>query len=83
MAGEWWQMDLEQADWAIAHSVDVYFGASAINGKLGDLYNCSGNHVLSRYMSMTVAKHVEIDILCSLRLNSEFELQVLRKMDTS
>ncbi|XP_034607165.1 laccase-15 [Setaria viridis] len=40
--GEWWQMDLARADWAIAHSVDVYFGASTINGKLGDLYNCSG-----------------------------------------
>ncbi|CAN6373261.1 unnamed protein product [Urochloa humidicola] len=40
--GEWWQIDLAQADWDIANSVDVYFGASTINGKLGDLYNCSG-----------------------------------------
>ncbi|KAG2558956.1 hypothetical protein PVAP13_8NG321156 [Panicum virgatum] len=41
--GEWWQMDLERADWGIAHGVDLYFGASTINGKLGDLYNCSGS----------------------------------------
>ncbi|CAL4986254.1 unnamed protein product [Urochloa decumbens] len=40
--GEWWQIDLAQADLDIANSVDVYFSASTINGKLGDLYNCSG-----------------------------------------
>ncbi|CAN6283662.1 unnamed protein product [Urochloa humidicola] len=40
--GEWWQMDLEQADQGIVDNLDVYFTASMINGKLGDLYNCSG-----------------------------------------
>ncbi|OEL15906.1 Laccase-15 [Dichanthelium oligosanthes] len=40
--GEWWQMDLAQADQGIVDNLDVYFTASIINGKLGDLYNCSG-----------------------------------------
>jgi laccase len=69
MAGEWWQMDLAQADWAIAHGVDVYFSASTINGKLGDLYNCSGNQSITLditpYQYVTMSK----DTPCSLRLN--------------
>ena len=54
MAGEWWQMDLEQADSGIAHGVDLYFGASTINGKLGDLYNCSGNQLLWMYLHVSM-----------------------------
>ncbi|TKW02103.1 hypothetical protein SEVIR_8G223000v4 [Setaria viridis] len=41
--GEWWEMDLLKADWGIKqHVIDAYFNASTINGKLGDLYSCSG-----------------------------------------
>uniref|UniRef100_K3ZNL8 laccase n=1 Tax=Setaria italica TaxID=4555 RepID=K3ZNL8_SETIT len=41
--GEWWDMDLLKADWGIQqHVIDPYFNASTINGKLGDLYSCSG-----------------------------------------
>ncbi|TKW02106.1 hypothetical protein SEVIR_8G223100v4 [Setaria viridis] len=41
--GEWWQMDLFKADWGIKqHKIDAYYTASTINGKLGDIYNCSG-----------------------------------------
>ena len=54
MAGEWWQMDLERADWGIAQGVDLYFGASTINGKLGDLYNCSGNQLLWMYLHVSM-----------------------------
>jgi laccase len=46
MAGEWWDMDLLKAEWGIKqHVLDAYFKASTINGKLGDLYNCSGNQI--------------------------------------
>ncbi|CAL4979169.1 unnamed protein product [Urochloa decumbens] len=41
--GDWWDMDLDQLD---RNMMDGYFAdsqtATTINGKLGDLYNCSG-----------------------------------------
>ncbi|KAE8790754.1 laccase-20-like [Hordeum vulgare] len=42
--GEWWQRDLVKVDnnFSIGGSFDDNPAAAAINGKLGDLYNCSG-----------------------------------------
>ncbi|RCV39275.1 hypothetical protein SETIT_8G210300v2 [Setaria italica] len=41
--GEWWQMDLQKASMDIKYSTaDDDPSAATINGKLGDLYNCSG-----------------------------------------
>jgi laccase len=52
MAGEWWEVNLEELDMDLRYFVnDHFFSASTINGKLGDLYNCSGNHNAG-YMSM-------------------------------
>jgi hypothetical protein len=46
MIGEWWDLaDLGEIDRHLRHYVaDNFFKASTINGKLGDLYNCSGNN---------------------------------------
>jgi laccase len=47
--GDWWAMDLA----AVARRMkqdnffDYFPSASTINGKLGDLFNCSGNNQLS------------------------------------
>jgi laccase len=44
MAGEWWEEDLTVVEWQLeGHYPNSYFSASTMNGKLGDLYNCSGN----------------------------------------
>ncbi|XP_062196990.1 laccase-15-like [Phragmites australis] len=41
--GEWWQVDLAVVDWNLRYYLNDYDpSASTINGKLGDLYNCSG-----------------------------------------
>lgn len=44
MSGEWWEMDLDELD---RRMMDSFFddnpSAATMNGKLGDLYNCSGN----------------------------------------
>ncbi|TVU00781.1 hypothetical protein EJB05_53772, partial [Eragrostis curvula] len=41
--GEWWGMDLTQLDRDLMYQLaDNMPSASTINGKLGDLYNCSG-----------------------------------------
>ncbi|XP_040248974.1 laccase-19 isoform X2 [Aegilops tauschii subsp. strangulata] len=42
--GEWWQRDLIKVDknFSIGGSFDDNPAAATINGKLGDLYNCSG-----------------------------------------
>ncbi|XP_062197660.1 laccase-15-like [Phragmites australis] len=41
--GDWWELDLAQVGWNMAHGFLFYFAsASTINGKLGDLFNCSG-----------------------------------------
>jgi laccase len=43
VAGDWWQLDLPQVDRNMKNgSFDFYASASTINGKLGDLFNCSG-----------------------------------------
>ena len=48
MAGEWWNLNLAQL---AKNMEDGYYddssSATTINGKLGDLYNCSGDtHLL-------------------------------------
>jgi hypothetical protein len=47
MTGDWWDMDLDQLD---RNMLDGFFSdnqkASMINGKLGDLYNCSGKIII-------------------------------------
>jgi hypothetical protein len=44
MAGDWWGMDLAEVDRKMKDNFFDYFpSASTINGKLGDLFNCSGN----------------------------------------
>ncbi|RLM85626.1 hypothetical protein C2845_PM04G09870 [Panicum miliaceum] len=41
--GDWWQKDLRKVAWNMAHdSFGDFPSASTINGKLGDLFNCSG-----------------------------------------
>ncbi|OEL21560.1 Laccase-15 [Dichanthelium oligosanthes] len=41
--GDWWEMDLEEVDRKMKDNFFDYFpSASTINGKLGDLFNCSG-----------------------------------------
>lgn len=40
--GEWWQKDLTEVEKGYLNSNDNDPAAAAINGKLGDLYNCSG-----------------------------------------
>ncbi|TVU33124.1 hypothetical protein EJB05_24909 [Eragrostis curvula] len=41
--GEWWEMDLAQVATDLSNnSLFDFNSASTINGKLGDLYNCSG-----------------------------------------
>ncbi|CAN6349371.1 unnamed protein product [Urochloa humidicola] len=41
--GDWWSMDLAEVDKKMqANFFDNFPSASTINGKLGDLYNCSG-----------------------------------------
>ena len=44
MAGDWWKMDLALLEKHFEKEIvdDLPVGAT-INGKLGDLYNCSGN----------------------------------------
>jgi laccase len=46
--GEWWQRDLVKVDknFSIGGSFDDNPAAATINGKLGDLYNCSGKLVV-------------------------------------
>ncbi|PUZ45626.1 hypothetical protein GQ55_8G239800 [Panicum hallii var. hallii] len=49
--GDWWELDLPQVGWNMKHgSFDFFASGSTINGKLGDLFNCSGvaedNYVL-------------------------------------
>jgi laccase len=45
VAGEWWELDLDELD---RRMVDGDFddnpSGATMNGKLGDLYSCSGNH---------------------------------------
>jgi laccase len=46
LTGEWWQRDLMKVDKNFSnggHFSDNPAGAT-INGKLGDLYNCSGKY---------------------------------------
>lgn len=44
MPGEWWEKDLPQVDRNMTNGYfDDYSSGSTINGKLGDLFNCSGN----------------------------------------
>jgi laccase len=44
MAGDWWNMDLALLEKHFEKElVDDLPVAATINGKLGDLYNCSGN----------------------------------------
>ncbi|CAN6204040.1 unnamed protein product [Urochloa humidicola] len=41
--GDWWQKDLQRVAWNMAHdSFGDFPSGSTINGKLGDLFNCSG-----------------------------------------
>jgi laccase len=43
VAGDWWQLDLPQVDRNMKNgSFDFFASGSTINGKLGDLFNCSG-----------------------------------------
>jgi hypothetical protein len=43
LAGDYWQLDLVQAARRMQHGFLFSFAnASTINGKLGDLFNCSG-----------------------------------------
>ena len=54
MAGEWWAKDLAQVARNMSHNLFAdYSSASTINGKLGDLFNCSGNQIIG-CMSMHV-----------------------------
>lgn len=48
IAGEWWQTDLGQIDKSLAVGFFGFNPSSAtLNGKLGDLNNCSsGNHLI-------------------------------------
>jgi hypothetical protein len=44
-AGEWWEKDLAKVDRNMTNGFfDDYSSGSTINGKLGDLFNCSGNY---------------------------------------
>lgn len=46
VAGDWWQLDLPQVDRSMKNgSLDFYASGSTINGKLGDLFNCSGKQI--------------------------------------
>jgi hypothetical protein len=46
-AGDWWEMDLGQVGRNMMHGLfDDFASASTINGKLGDLFNCSGEKLL-------------------------------------
>ncbi|OEL31946.1 Laccase-15 [Dichanthelium oligosanthes] len=41
--GEWWETDLVQLERSLTHGdFDYYPSAATLNGKLGDLYDCSG-----------------------------------------
>jgi len=43
MAGEWWEKDLAAVDRNFSKGLyDEFSSGSTINGKLGDLFNCSG-----------------------------------------
>jgi laccase len=52
MTGDWWDMDLDQLD---RNMLDGFFSdnqkASMINGKLGDLYNCSGKIIIEVFFN--------------------------------
>jgi laccase len=48
VAGEWWEKDLAAVDRNFTRGhYDEFSSGSTINGKLGDLFNCSGTYVLS------------------------------------
>jgi hypothetical protein len=55
MTGDWWDMDLDQLD---RNMLDGFFSdnqkASMINGKLGDLYNCSGKIIIEVFLQCTM-----------------------------
>lgn len=47
MAGEWWEKDLAKVDKNMTNGFfDDYSSGSTINGKLGDLFNCSGKYLI-------------------------------------
>ena len=52
MAGDWWAMDLSVVARRMEKDnfFDYFPSASTINGKLGDLFNCSGNNQLSHIL---------------------------------
>jgi laccase len=54
IARDWWSMDLAEVSRKMEQN--LFPGASTINGKLGDLFNCSGTVLLlRRSMSKTIS----------------------------
>ncbi|CAO2149911.1 unnamed protein product [Urochloa humidicola] len=74
--GDWWDMDLDQLD---RNMLDGYFAdsqtATAINGKLGDLYNCSGTVEDSYVLDMEPGKTYLLRLI-NAALYSEFYLKI-------
>jgi laccase len=61
IAGDWWSMDLAEVARKMEQNLFDYFpSASTINGKLGDLFNCSGNQLVQYYYTIDLCPKLQV-----------------------
>nr|CAB3490435.1 unnamed protein product [Digitaria exilis] len=74
--GDWWQLDLQQVERKMKLGFFDYFAsASTINGKLGDLFNCSGVVEDSFMLDVVPGKTYMLRVI-NAGLFSEFYLKI-------
>ncbi|KAF8672969.1 hypothetical protein HU200_049037 [Digitaria exilis] len=76
LTGDWWQLDLQQVERKMKLGFFDYFAsASTINGKLGDLFNCSGVVEDSFMLDVVPGKTYMLRVI-NAGLFSEFYLKI-------
>ncbi|PAN43553.1 hypothetical protein PAHAL_8G244400 [Panicum hallii] len=74
--GDWWEMDLGQVGRNMMHGLfDDFASASTINGKLGDLFNCSGTPEDGYVLDVEPGKTYLLRVI-NAGLFSEFYLKI-------
>ncbi|CAL4983143.1 unnamed protein product [Urochloa decumbens] len=74
--GDWWELDLPKVDWSMKHgSFDFFASGSTINGKLGDLFNCSGVKEHGYVLDVVPGKTYLLRVI-NAGLFSEFYLKI-------
>ncbi|RCV39319.1 hypothetical protein SETIT_8G214000v2 [Setaria italica] len=74
--GDWWQLDLPQVDRSMKNgSFDYYASGSTINGKLGDLFNCSGVPEVGYVLDVVPGKTYLLRVI-NAGLFAEFYLKI-------